>query len=207
MYDKFTRNCPKCSKLLIYSSRRNFMRALKNNGNCFDCNLRGHKFNVGRVVSDITKEKMSISKIGKLRDEETKLKISNSKKDKPISHIISEKTREKMRINRLNQIKSLGNTKRMYNPKACEFIDKLNKERGWNLQHALNGGEVMISGYSVDGYDKDRNIIFEYDEPNHHYHSYKQKDLVRQQRLIDKIKPLIFLRYDEKLHNLYEVIL
>jgi hypothetical protein len=183
------------------------MRALKNNGNCFDCNLRGHKFNVGRVVSDITKEKMSISKIGKLRDEETKLKISNSKKDKPISHIISEKTREKMRINRLNQIKSLGNTKRMYNPKACEFIDKLNKERGWNLQHALNGGEVMISGYSVDGYDKDRNIIFEYDEPNHHYHSYKQKDLVRQQRLIDKIKPLIFLRYDEKLHNLYEVIL
>ena len=206
MYDKLTRNCPKCSKLLIYSSRRNFIRATKKNGNCFDCNLYGHTFNNGRIISNDIKKKMSASKIGKVRDEKTKLKISNSKKGKPITHIISGETREKMRINRLNQIKSLGNTNRMYNPKACQFIDKLNQEKGWNLQHALNGGEIMISGYSLDGYDKERNIIFEYDEPNHHYHSYKHKDLIRQKRLIKKMTPFMFLRYDEKFDNLYNVI-
>ena len=32
------------------------------------------------------------------------------------------------------------------------------------MQHALNGGEVRIGNYWVDGYDKENKIIFEYDE-------------------------------------------
>ena len=97
---------------------------------------------------------------------------------------------------------------RNYNQKACEFIDKLNKEREWNFQHGMNGGEVELYGYFVDGYDKERNIIFEYDEP-HHYQirgGLKNKDLIRQKTLINEIKPKLFIRYDERNNKLYDVI-
>ena len=57
----------------------------------------------------------------------------------------------------------------VFNRKACEYLDNLGKEKGWNLQHALNGGEYYIEalGYWVDGYDKKRNIVVEYDDPFH----------------------------------------
>ena len=97
------------------------------------------------------------------------------------------------------------NGARNFNPKACKFIDNLKKERGWNLQHALNGGEVELYGYFVDGYDKERNIIFEYDEPKHNQISFKKKDIIRQNNLIKKIDPHLFLRYDEQWNKLYEI--
>jgi len=36
------------------------------------------------------------------------------------------------------------------------------------LQHAENGGEFEVAGYYLDGYDKNLNIAFEYDEPGHY---------------------------------------
>ena len=48
----------------------------------------------------------------------------------------TDEVKEKKRITRWNQIKSLGGGP-TYNPKACEFIDKLNQDRNWNLQHAI----------------------------------------------------------------------
>lgn len=181
---KLTRKCPKCNKELHYSSRRNFNRALKNGGVCFDCNLCGHTFNEGRIASESTREKMSICKKGKKRTDELK---------------------EKLRYHALERIKKLGIT-RGYNPKACQFIDEYGKKNGYNFQHAMNGGEVIISGYCIDGYDKEKNVVFEYDEINHTYPSVKIKDGIRQKRLIDKIKPSSFLRYDEKSNKLYDVI-
>ena len=116
--------------------------------------------------------------------------------------------REKLRLARIKQMKKLGVTTSNFNPKACEFIDKLNKEKGWNLQHALNGGEIVISGYYLDGYDRDRNIVFEYDERYHYKFGRKlrNKDTLRQQRIINKLTPTQFFRYDEEKQNLYEVI-
>ena len=110
-----------------------------------------------------------------------------------------------MRELKLNQIKKLG-TLNNYSRKACKFINKLNKERGWNLQHALNGGEHIVSGYSLDGYDKERNIVFEYDESRHNSPSKKPFDLIRQKRIIDKINPLMFVRYNERFNTLIDVI-
>ncbi len=118
-------------------------------------------------------------------------------------HLPSE-TKYKLRLAAIERIKKQG-IFRSYNPKACDFINNLNKEKGWNLQHALNGGEVELYGYFVDGYDKDRNIIFEYDEPTHHLSHYKQRDLQRQKEIIENIKPNSFIRYDERNDNLFFV--
>lgn len=92
--------------------------------------------------------------------------------------------------------------------KGCDYMDKLNMERGWNLQHGLNGGEIEIDGYFPDGYDKERNIIFEYDEPFHYLdvenNILTEKDLKRQNYLIEKLK-CEFYRYNEKKDYFYKV--
>lgn len=118
--------------------------------------------------------------------------------------IISESTREKLRDHRLKQIDALGYNGPAYNKMACQFIDKVNDALGLNLQHALNGGEIRVAGYSMDGYDKDKNIVFEYDEKTHRTPCYRQKDFRRQSRIISKINPCLFLRYDETNKRLYD---
>jgi len=84
----------------------------------------------------------------------------------------SDETRRKMRLSRIKYIEKTrfgGNrvTPR-FSIEACKYFDKLNKD-GWNLQHALNGGEFYVKelGYWLDAYDKNKNIVMEYDEGHH----------------------------------------
>ena len=72
---------------------------------------------------------------------------------------------------------------------------------------------IEICGFFIDGYDKENNIVFEYDEPQHYYVNgrLKEKDLYRQNVLIEHIskqfKSPRFIRYDEKRNRLYEVLI
>jgi len=139
---------------------------------------------------------------GKSHTEETKKKISKSH----IGIKPSAESKYKMRLSAIKRIKE----KRIkpytnYNPKACEYFDKLNKERGWNLQHALNGGEIEIYGYFLDSYDKNKNIIVEYDEPKHEKPSQKKKDEIRQQQIIEILNPAEFWRYSENHKKLTQI--
>lgn len=124
---------------------------------------------------------------------------------------LPEDMKEKIRISTIKYIESLPNyngTKARYSHKACEYINKLNNEKHWNLQHAENGGEISICGYFVDGYDKDLNIVFEYDEGYHYQDKenniLKDKDIKRQQNIINKLN-CEFWRYNEYLNLLYKV--
>jgi len=108
---------------------------------------------------------------------------------------------------RLGFVKS-GKCKTNFNKIGCNYIDKLNKERGWNLQHALKGGEFTICGFYLDGYDCEKNIVFEYDEEKH-YLNYEvnllqERDIKRQNRIIEKLN-CEFWRYNEKKNELYRV--
>ena len=69
-----------------------------------------------------------------------------------------------------------------YNVKACAIFDEINREKGWNGQHALHGGEKQVIGYSVDYYEPILNIVIEFDEK---FHSKQiDKDISRQQKII-----------------------
>jgi hypothetical protein len=96
-----------------------------------------------------------------------------------------------------------------YSIKACRYIDSINKKYGWNLQHAENGGEIQIDGYFLDGYDKDLNIVFEYDERKHYKdvqnNILSDKDIKRQQYIMNKLG-CRFFRYNEDIDKLYEVM-
>ena len=84
-----------------------------------------------------------------------------------------------------------------YNPTACKYLDNLNRENGWNLQHAENGGEVIVGGYALDGYDRERNIVVEYDEPHHNKRSRILKDKKRMDEIINHLR-CKFYRYNEE---------
>ena len=53
---------------------------------------------------------------------------------------------------------------------------------------------------------KEKNVVFEYDEPKHNNFSMKKKDEIRQNRIIEKIKPIMFIRFNEQYNRLYDII-
>lgn len=101
-----------------------------------------------------------------------------------------------------------GGFQQHYSQKGCEYIDELNEKMGWNLIHAKNGGEKEVCGYFLDGYDAERNIAFEYDEPYHYADVYnnilKEKDIERQNEIIRELN-CEFYRYNEKINKLYKI--
>lgn len=142
-----------------------------------------------------------------------KLNLLHDKNGKAINNWYgkhhTEESKQKTRESTIKYIESLfGQYKPRYNKNACKFINNLNKQNNWNLQHAENGGEFKICGYFVDGYDKDLNIVFEYDEPKHYIdienNLLKDKDIQRQNIIINKLN-CSFWRYNEKLNLLYKV--
>lgn len=101
-----------------------------------------------------------------------------------------------------------GFHKPRFNKKSGDYIEQLNKNKNWNLQYYANGGECKIYGYFVDGYDKDLNIVFEYDEARHYKDVYNNvlidKDIERQNNIINNLH-CQFWRYNERLNLLYQV--
>lgn len=125
-------------------------------------------------------------------------------------HKHTERTKRKLRNITINQIKKLGPVRCNYSKKGCKLMNELNIQNNWNLQHAENGGEFYVDGYWLDGYDKNLNIAFEYDEPKHYLdvlnNIQSDKDIERQTNIIKALN-CEFWRYNEYLNKLYKVSL
>ncbi len=89
-----------------------------------------------------------------------------------------------------------------FNIQACKFIEKYGKDNDYNFLHALNGGEYYIKelGYWLDGYDKNKNVVIEYNENNHWHRNHKEKDRRRRKEIIDFLK-CRFILVSEKVGN------
>jgi hypothetical protein len=186
------KKCPKCNFIMGYGSYLVYKRSLDGRWICKKC---ATKDSAKYTDKSFTKTKEYREKMSKSIRLARKVSVRYD----------TEEYKEKLRIAKLNQIKKLG-TQHNYNPYACKFIEEFGKKHGYNFQHALNGGEIIIAGYSLDGYDKEKNIVFEYDELKHQAPSVKKNDEIRQQRIIKKIKPTMFIRYDECFNKFYDVI-
>lgn len=156
-------------------------------------------------------DNFSEEKLALIREKSRQSLLDNIKsgKTKPHHTKHTESSKQKIREGVIKYLKEQKNfTGPRYNHKACEYIESLNKSGNFNFQHAENGGEFSVCGYFVDGYDKERNIVIEYDEPRH-YKDVKEnilryKDIVRQKCIISALK-CKFFRYNEKLKLLYSV--
>ena len=181
-----TRNCPDCNTLIKYDNISNKQRADKKNAPCEKC--QGEKLSENTRGVRLTKEE---------RDKQ--------KKEQMIRNIPL--TKEKLRLVRIKQIKNNGGAHfPNFNKNACLYFDKLNEEKGWKLQHALNGGEIQIGGYFLDAYDKNNNIIIEYDELKHKIDKRRyKKDREKEKYLIEKLQ-CKFYRYLEYECRLIEIL-
>ena len=180
-----TRNCPDCNNVIKYDNISNKQRADKKNAPCEKC--QGERFSFKKRGIRLTKEE---------RD--------NLKKEQIIKNIPI--TKEKLRLARIKQIKNNGGINfPNFNKKACEYFNKLNEENGWQLQHALNGGEVQVGGYFLDSYDEKRNIVIEFDELKHRNDKRQiKRDIEKQKYVIEKLN-CKFYRYLEYENRLIEV--
>jgi hypothetical protein len=120
---------------------------------------------------------------------------------------LSEEHRRKVRLAHIRRIEKLrmgGHVlKPNFNIDACKIINEYGQKHGYNFQHAMNGGEYFIDylGYWVDGYDKEKNVVIDYYEDNHHHYNkngmMKEKDV----RRINEIKNFLkckFIILEEK---------
>ena len=140
--------------------------------------------NVRDAASKQNRTGVNNSFFDKTHTKETKRKMKKYASNR--SHIHNEKIRK-------SKHKCIINGKRLapnYNPTACIYFDWLNMYWDLNIQHAENGGEYHIKGlgYWVDGYDKETNTVYEFDE-KHHFRGGKLKneDVERQQKIINKL--------------------
>ena len=97
----------------------------------------------------------------------------------------------KKHIESLTKVNFLG---RAVDVGQIELINKWNK-LGFNFEINYQIHTDNFLAY-LDGYDKERNIVLEYDSKYHNSRNQKQKDLIRQNKIIEILKPRKFWRYD-----------
>lgn len=117
----------------------------------------------------------------------------------------SDVTKDKMSLtHRINRSLLVKGTIQFpnFNHIACQIIEEYGKQNGYIFQHALNGGEFYIKqlGYWVDGYDKEKNIVIEYQEKWHLTPKHIEKDKKRKEEIIKTLNcKFIYLYYNNKI--------
>lgn len=196
------RKCPSCKIQLDYGSIKLYNQAVDRNSCCKRCSKKV-------PCTEDKKRKISASNsgikngmFGKTHSEEYKKYLSEKLKNNPLPKTKNgiDKMRISMRKKYAEKFICYGYKYPRINPTACQFIEKYGIENGYSFQHGMNGGEVYFPevGAFVDGYDKTRNVVFEYDE-KHHFDSaggLKEKDLNRMKDLIKNIGCKV-IRYNE----------
>lgn len=172
----YVRNCPKCETVIEYKTKKYYVNSVKHNRTCKNCRpiAKSTRHWLGKIHSDETKQKMSMTHRGKVGP-------NRGKK-------FSEETKNKMRLAAINRIQiNSGQCSPRYNPSACKIFNELNHQFGWNGLHAENGGEYHIKelGFWVDFYEPTLNLVIEYDEKYHSSPTYMGKDEVRELAIKD----------------------
>jgi hypothetical protein len=197
------RNCPKCNKEIRHSDEYSRNYASEINRLCRSC------AQIGRKLSDESKKKMSLKKLGKpswssLNREEWGKQIKGEKhpfygghhtemfkkqqSNRMTGRHLSDETKKKLRISSIKQHKNNGMNFPAVDRGAEEYFNDLNKNNGYNIKHP--NFEIEELGYFVDGYDPILHAVFEYDTKVHNSGRYKKTDLKRQTEIIEYYKKL-----------------
>lgn len=121
----------------------------------------------------------------------------------------TEKEKEKIRKGTARYIMNVVGSRPRYNKFSIAILESIAKEHGWNIQHAENGGEFYTGiGYFVDAYDKEKNVVLEFDEAAHYVDAQnnvlREKDLIRQKNIIDHLH-CEYWRYNSVTRQLWKV--
>lgn len=189
----FTRICPKCNAEVHHRSKDSLNHS--KDKVCWTC-ANVNNAEKAKKISDANKGKeYNKSKLGVKESDETKQRKSialkgrkpgfGGKKHTPETRQQMSECRAEMLRERFGKV---GQLSPWYNKDACKLFDQLNEERGWNGQHAENGGEFYIGGYWLDYYEPKQNIVIEYDEHRHKIPSIAEKDVIKQDYVVEQLK-------------------
>jgi hypothetical protein len=209
----YKRNCPKCKTELFSTRKSNIVEAIRKNRLCKSCSLIGNKRLLGYKFSNESKKKISNSLKNRshhlrgktLPEWHKKLWFEGKKKFNTKDGIyrdkLSKSTREalhrpeirKKHIEALSKVNYLG---RATDIGQKSLIEKWNR-LGFNFKvnYQLKTDTDL---FYIDGYDPEKNVVFEYDSKYHYNPLQKQKDLIRQQKIVSILKPKKFWRYNSE---------
>jgi len=174
----YKRKCPNCERTVKHKNYCSYRFSIRTNRRCILCRpVQPPNRPKPDTIIRMSKERSGKGNpmYGKHHSKKIKLIIGKASKAR-IRTPHTEETKKKLRESQLK--KSIPN----YNPDACRIIDKFGKKHGYMFQHAMNGGEVRVIGYSLDGYDKEKNVVIEYYE-NVHRKRWR-KDLCRKRQIM-----------------------
>ena len=181
MIDKkqqWIRTCPICKGKIIYIIYRTWWRANKLNRKCNNCQSEIRKktqFRKGEVSDRLLKF---------YSNEEERIRIQKLTKEAMHRPDVRKKHLDALHQSKWIKVKT--------DKGQLELIEKWNR-LGFNFQPNYQL-KTDVDLFYVDGYDKEKNVVLEYDSKYHKRQ--EEKDLVRQEKIIDILKPKRFWRYD-----------
>jgi hypothetical protein len=212
--DGWVRNCPCCNRKIVYTQKGYYERALNKKTKCARC------CKIGRVLSEEHKQKIATASAKRIVSDDTRKKISENNccfwkgkfgkthhsfgKTYGFGRKHSAETKKRMsliqtalwknpiiRKKRLSTIK--WNNTTMDNGQL-ELLKKWDS-MGFNFEpnYKLHTNDFL---YFIDGYDKEHNVVMEYDSKYHRRKDIREKDLIRQNNIIKILNPKKFWRYD-----------
>lgn len=198
----YERNCPECNRSITYSCKGTWKKAEGGKNVCYNCSAKAAIKTKGMSLVDYSKFNRICPNCGENVIHKNADHRNRAERKKQNCRKCGNEQKKLSITNNLKGKFSWAN----YNPRSCDYLDSLSKDRGWEIRHARNGGEMKVLNYFLDGYDDARNIVVEYDE-THHYDrdgKLKEKDVRRQNKIISHLN-CRFFRYNERIGELYEV--
>lgn len=190
----YTVTCPKCNNTrdLVYKT---YWAASKHNFVCRSCSLKGNK---GNTFGSMTGKKQSLSarlKMSISATKDRKLRSSDEEYLKKLSESVKlAMHRPEIRKKHLDALSKTKWVKVKTDDGQLELLEKWNR-LGFHFEPNYQV-HTDTDLFYIDGYDKEHNVVLEYDSRYHNKPSQKEKDLIRQNKIIDILKPKKFWRYN-----------
>jgi hypothetical protein len=191
--------CPHCSRNRTYNRKDVAITHFNKKDRCRKCCCEGSRnYMFDKSPSLETRNKMSLKAKGQIPSIEERKKLSNSMKKVCSNPIV----REQLKQRAIKQERWKNHI--AVDKGQLEFLKKWNK-LGFNFEPNYPLKTKDFLAY-LDGYDITHNIVLEYDSKYHNSTSQKQKDLIRQLKIIDILKPKKFWRYNAKNKTIENVL-
>lgn len=213
----YTRMCPTCGRDIYYANKNILKSSISKGRPCKVCTnilQRGREFTIE------CRDKLKSSAIKRYASKENRLQLSESQKKRysipenrlNLSRIhikrYSDQTQRKLTSLAVKRAMHLPEIRKRHIEaihqskwvKVKTDIGQLELIEKWNhLGFKFEPNYQICTDsdlFYIDGYDKEHNVVLEYDSKYHRKPVQQTKDLLRQNKIIDILKPKKFWRYD-----------
>ena len=185
--------CTVCNKFRLLKTRESTRRACKSGRSCDSCSKRERKLN--KKLSNEHKLSMSLAQKRRYSDINERIKTKNSVKI--AMH------RSDVRKKHIDALYGSDWVKVKTDKGQLELLNKWDR-LGFKFEpnYQVHTDEDL---FYLDGYDSYHNVVLEYDGKYHMQSRQKELDLIRQNKIIELLKPNVFWRYNSVEKKFYDV--